>query len=105
MVRHQGPVFADTNVILECYRTASWRALTGGYRVETVEECVTETQTGFQRRRVERNIDELSLRQSLAEVHRVSRRKRAELSIRVPDITLDRGEASLWAHVVHRNDA
>lgn len=48
MARHSGPVLVDTNVILESYRVESWRALAGGYRVETVEECVMETQTGFQ---------------------------------------------------------
>ncbi len=53
MVRHRGTVLVDTNVILEAHRTGTWRALTGGYRVETVEECVTETQTGFQLRRTE----------------------------------------------------
>ena len=53
MVRYCGTVLVDTNVILEAHRTGTWRALTGGYRVETVEECVTETQTGFQRRRTE----------------------------------------------------
>ena len=53
MVRHRGTVPVDTNVILEAHRTGFWRALTGGYAVETVEDCVTETQTGFQRRRPE----------------------------------------------------
>jgi hypothetical protein len=36
----------DTNVVIESHRVAAWRALTGGYRVETVEECVAETQIG-----------------------------------------------------------
>ena len=44
MPRHPGTVFVDTNVILECHRVGSWRALTGGYRVETVDECVDETE-------------------------------------------------------------
>ena len=38
MARHQGAVLVDTNIILETHRTGSWRALAGGYRVETVEE-------------------------------------------------------------------
>ena len=105
MARHQGPVLADTNVILECYRTASWRALAGAYRVETVQDCVMETQTGFQRRRDEQRIDENELRTSLAAIHEVSRRARAELAVRVPDIVLDLGEEALWAHAAHREDA
>ena len=52
MARHHGPVLVDTNVILECWRVGAWRALAGGYRVETVEDCVIETQTGFQRRTI-----------------------------------------------------
>jgi hypothetical protein len=62
MARHRGPVLVDTNVILECWRIGAWRALTGAYRVETVEDCVIETQTGFQRRRPEQQIDEAVLR-------------------------------------------
>ncbi len=98
-------MLVDTNVILECHRTGSWRALAGGYTVETVEDCVLETQTGFQRRRPERLIDGAELRASLSAVHEVSGRERAELAVRVPDVALDRGEASLWAHAAHRNDA
>lgn len=94
----------DTNVILECHRTGSWRALADGYTIETVEDCVMETQTGFQRRRPEQLVDGSELRASLSAVHEVSRRERAELAMRAPDIALDRGEASLWAHAVHRDD-
>ena len=43
MARHQDPVLSDTNVIIESHRVAAWQALTGGYRVETVEECVAES--------------------------------------------------------------
>ena len=95
----------DTNVIIECHRTGSWRALAGGYTVETVEDCVMETQTGFRRRRPEQWIDGSELRASLSAVHEVGRRERAELAVRASDIALDCGEASLWAHAVHRDDA
>ena len=50
MARHRGPVLVDTNAILESFRVGSWRALTGGYDVETVEDCIIETQTGYQRK-------------------------------------------------------
>ena len=46
MARHAGPVLVDTNIILESYRVGSWRALAGGYGVQTVEECVDETEFG-----------------------------------------------------------
>ena len=104
MVRHRGTVLVDTNVILEAHRTGSWRALTGGYAVETVEDCVTETRTGFQRRRPERRIDQAELRERLAAVHAVGDLERAGLAIRAGEIALDRGESSLWAHTPGRDD-
>ena len=104
MVRYRGAVLVDTNVILEAHRTGTWRALTGGYRVETVEECVTETQTGFQLRRPERQIDGVELRDRLSTVHTVEDLDRARLAVRVDNIALDEGEASLWAHALSRID-
>ena len=105
MARHRGPVLIDTNVILECHRVRAWRALAGGYRLETVEDCVVETQTGFQRRRREQRIDEWELRTSFAAVHSIGDQERAVAATRAPDIFLDVGEASLWAHALTRTDA
>ena len=48
--KRQEVVLVDTNVIIEAHRTGAWAALAGAYAVETVEDCVTETQTGYQRR-------------------------------------------------------
>ena len=104
MAKHRGPVLLDTNVIVECYRVGAWRALAGGYHLETVEDCAAETQTGYQRRRPEQQIDPSDLRGSLAAIHSVAERERAELAVRVPDIALDRGEESLWAHALKRDD-
>ena len=97
-------VLVDTNVIIESHRTSAWRALAGGYRVETVEDCVTETQTGFQLRREEQSIVASELRASLSAEHRVSNAERAELAVRIQGIALDRGEESLWAHALARHD-
>ena len=104
-VEHRAPVLVDTNVIIESYRTGTWGAMAGGYRVETVEDCVTETQTGFQRRRVEELIGVTELRASLEAEHAVDDRERAELAVRIQGISLDRGEESLWAHALGRDDA
>lgn len=71
-------VLVDTNAIIEAHRADGWSALTGAYPVETVEDCVTETQTGFQRRRAEQMIEASALRASLASVHSVSNLERAE---------------------------
>lgn len=104
MVRHQGPVLIDTNAIIECFRVGAWRALAGGYNLETVEDCVTETQTGYQRRRPEQQIDGTQLRTSLKAVHDVQDAERAVVAVRAPDIALDVGERSLWAHALTRTD-
>src|ERR1700730_16511472 len=106
MARHRGPVLVDTNVILECWRVGAWRALTGGYSVETVEDCVIETQTGYQRRRAEQQIDQAVLSASLAAVHKVGDAERAAAVVRDGLFAyLDPGEASLWAHALTRTDA
>lgn len=104
MARHRGPVLVDTNVILECNRIGAWSALAGGYTIETVEDCVTETQTGFQRRRAEQQIDAKALRESLVAVRAPGNRELAVVAVRAPDIALDVGERSLWAHALTRTD-
>ena len=97
-------VLVDTNAIIEAHRVEAWRALAGGHAVETVEDCVAETQTGFQRRRTEQMIDSGELRASVAYVHAVSNLERAELATRVHGIALDAGEESLWAHALGREE-
>jgi hypothetical protein len=106
MARHRGPVLVDTNVILECWRVGAWKALSSGYPVETVEDCVIETQTGYQRRRAEQQIDQAALEASLAAVHKVSDAARAAAVVHDPLFSyLDVGEQSLWAHALTRGDA
>ena len=97
-------VLVDTNTIIEACRTCAWAALAGGWCMETVEDCVTETQTGFQRRRPEQSIAADELRASLAAVHAATDRERAESALRVQDIALDLGEESLRAHALGRSD-
>jgi hypothetical protein len=104
MARHSGPVLVDTNAILECFRVGGWRALAGGYGVETVEECMTETQTGYQRRQPEQQINGAELRASLVSVHAVGDLELARVAVSAPDIALDLGERCLWAHALTRAD-
>ena len=106
MARHTGPVLVDTNVIIECWRVSAWRALAGGYAVETVGTCFIETQTGFQRRRPEEQIDSQVLTGTLKSVHVVGDMDFAGALTRDPEIGfLDAGEQALWAHAVSRDDA
>ena len=101
-VRPGATVLVDTNVVIEAHRTGTWSALVGAYEVETVEDCVVETQTGYQTRKREHWIDVGDLKASLGAVHEVSDGERAELAVRIGGIALDRGEESLWAHALGR---
>jgi hypothetical protein len=106
MVRWQGPVLLDTNAILEAWRTNAWRALSGGYACETVEACVIETQTGYQNRRPEQQIDLTTLKAGLKAQHMVTPTELATALIREPEIAmLDEGEKTLWAHALTRRDS
>jgi hypothetical protein len=106
LARWQGPVLVDTNVFIEAWRVDAWRALRGGYALETVEECVIETQTGFQNRRPEQQIDQAVLLAGLKAVHKVSEAERAAALVRDGEIAmLDEGEKALWAHALARPDA
>ncbi|MGO8154265.1 hypothetical protein AB9F36_31035 [Rhizobium leguminosarum] len=106
MARHHGPVLVDTNVIIECWRLSAWKALCGGYAVETVGDCFIETQTGYQQRRPEEQIDSDVLTKTLAAVHAVQDVERAEAVTRDPSIAfLDAGERALWANAISRKDA
>jgi hypothetical protein len=106
MAKHHGPVLVDTNVILECWRIGAWRALSSGYGVESVEMCVVETQTGWQKRSPELQIDEAALKASLKLVHKVNDLERASAVLREPTLAmLDPGEKDLWAHALTRKDA
>jgi len=91
-------------VILEAHAKRCWAALCGGLRIETVEKCVEETQTGFQQRRPEQNIDERALRAGLAAVHGVDDLALAEVLLMGGGV-LHAGERHLWAHALTRKDA
>jgi hypothetical protein len=96
----------DTNVIIEAWRVDAWRALAGGYALETVEECVIETQTGFQNRRSEQQVDRETLLAGLKAIHKVSDAERAAALVRDGEIAmLDEGEKALWAHALARSDS
>lgn len=98
-------VLADTNVIIEAFRTNSWGVLSARYAVETVAKCIEETQTGYQRRRPEQQIDQTLLETSIRRAHHVSVAERAALAVQIDGIQLDAGEEALWAHAMTRRDA
>ena len=82
--RRRGCVAVDTNVIIEAHRVGAWRALTGGYPVETVEQCrqeaLAEPASGARTR-----IEAKALAAPRMTVHAVSSRQRAALKHRKRD--------------------
>lgn len=106
MARFTGTVLVDTNTIIEAHRVSAWKALSGGYAVETIETVQAETHTGFQRRDPEEVIDQETLRASLKAVHPVTPARKARLKLKLMelDIDLDDGEFDLWAHLMDRTD-
>ena len=100
--RRRGCVAVDTNVIIEAHRVGAWRALTGGYPVETVEQCrqeaLAEPASGARTR-----IEAKALAAPRMTVHAVSSRQRAALKQRAPDAGLHFGERALWAHLLARD--
>ena len=98
----QTTILVDTNVIIEAVRAGCWNALTGGARVETVEECRDEAQRGDGTRKgyVPVTPDHLS---RLFAIHPVSRLARARLAAQYPDASsMDTGERDLFAHALER---
>lgn len=59
-------ILLDTNVILAAHRLGCWEPMAREYRLVTVEKVIEETQTGYQQRSPEQEIDETTLRASLS---------------------------------------
>lgn len=101
---YRGAVLMDANSVIEAHRVSAWDALAARYRIVMVETCVTETQTGFQRRRPEETIDRTALLGSLDEYHLDDLVRIMELQLNPTGVFLDAGEMSLWAHALTRTD-
>lgn len=104
MKRHRPSVLVDTNAIVECHRTGSWKAVSRRYRLETVVQCARRICQGGHRRSKQGQIDQARLVASLNAVHEVSERELAELALRTCGIHLAGDEAALWAHALGRDD-
>jgi hypothetical protein len=95
-------VLVDTNVVIEAVRTRVWKALLGGRRVETVQECRDETQRGSPHDPGYVVVSAADLA-GLAAVHSVTDLERATLALTWADaLTLDPGERDLLAHALSR---
>lgn len=91
-------VFADTNVILESFRTSCWTAISNHFAVETVDKCVEEALTGYPGDPRHIAVPPADLKAGLAGQHTVTRKELANLVLSHPSSgTLDDGEKHLFA--------
>ena len=91
-------VFADTNVILEAFRSQCWTAITTYFAIETVEKCVEETLTGDPTDPRHVAVAPADLQVGLAARDPVTSRELAALVTSHPGcMTLDDGEKHLFA--------
>ncbi|MFN3635163.1 MAG: hypothetical protein ACK4UZ_05470 [Rhizobium rhizophilum] len=96
-------VLVDTTLLIEAHRTDCLAALAVGYRLQTVEKCVEETQNGTVTRSLTDRMDETLLRRQLDAVHSVTDHDRARVAA-VGGPVIDDGERDLWAHALGRID-
>lgn len=91
-------VFADTNVILESFRTGCWTAICNHFAIKTVEKCVEETLTGNPGDPRHVAVPVADLKAGLVAQHQVTRKELATLVLSNPSCsTLDDGEKHLFA--------
>ena len=89
-------VLADTNVILEAFRTGCWTAIGNHFAIETVEKCVEETLTGNPDDPRHVPVLPADLKTGLAGQHPVTRKQIAALVLAYPACgVLDDGEKHL----------
>lgn len=97
-------VFADTNVILEAFRTGCWTAISSHFAIETVQKCIEETLTGNPGDPRHVSVPPADLNAGLAEQHSVTRKELASLTLAHHSCsTLDDGEKHLLAWLLANN--
>lgn len=101
-------MLVDTNVVMEAVRTRCWNAVSGGVRVETVEECRDEALRGDRGQPGYLPVSTRDL-DRLRAVHPVSDVERVAFAMAYPDAgNMDAGERDLFVHAfsrVSRGDA
>lgn len=100
MVEPNAHVLVDTNVIIEAHRVDCWKFLVGTYRLDTVENCVVECETGNQRIKNSVPVDTRDLVKRLSP-KKIDSRELCQLVMRCPDSQhLDDGEKHLMAYAI-----
>lgn len=102
MPRFTGIVLLDNCAVNGAVKAGVWKALLGGYRLETVEEVGREAGSFFRKR-----ADFAELAESFRRVpqHSVDGAARLDLAAAIAPLPLDDGERDLWAHAIGREDS
>jgi hypothetical protein len=104
-VRRNELVFLDTNAMIEAFRIHAWSALTGGFRMATVETCCVEAGRGNPNRPGYIAVDVEQVR-TTSLIEQPTAVQLAGLDLRLGgECSLDAGERALLAHLVTRTDA
>ena len=92
-------VLVDACVIIEARRMGVLGAMKNSLKLETVETCIIEAQTG-KANRLDLTVLDRELREGFSEIHEVSDLEIANHLISVDDDmpSIDKGELELWAH-------
>lgn len=88
-------VLVDTNVIIEAHRTGCWKPIAQYFELHTVSKVIEETQTGYQNRSEESQIDEADLRSTFSVIVDVTETERVSFNISHDHPSLDDGEKDL----------
>lgn len=98
-------VLVDACVIIEAHRVGVWNAMKNNLKLETVETCIIEAQTGRANRLDPTVLDE-ELRKGFSAIHQVSQLEIANHLTSVDDDlpAIDDGELELWVHACQRDD-
>jgi hypothetical protein len=91
-------VFADTNVILESFRTGCWAAISSHFAIETVQKCVEETLTGNPADSRHVAVLPADLNAGLAGQHPVTRKELATLILSHPPSSPSTTARSIFSH-------
>lgn len=104
LISRDTPILLDANAIAACHEFACWRAIAGAFRLETVEECIKEFQTGGYALQSQEYVDERTLRGQFRHVHNPTELELAEVLLD-GGAGIHCGEQHLWAHALGREDA
>lgn len=98
MLEADAQILVDTMVVIEAHRIGGWKAMANKYKIETVDQCIQELNTGNMQQNNPVYVDTGSLD---IQVNTVNESDRVELRLKCPEsANLDPGERDLLAYAM-----